>query len=566
MFPEDYFIQKNTLVWMWIAEGFVEEKQGVSSFEIGDGYFNELVNRSMIQQAEGDFLDVAACGCQVHDMVLDLIRSISSEENFVTILGNNNELGDRVRRLSLQNNRTAKAHMEMQLVRSFISWMSAVDKGISPSSFKLLRVLSLHYAYSTDEHYQQLPLRNLLHLRYLMLRVPNIVLPAEEIGSLMFLQTLDVYGYGLLIYEEVAASIGLLTKLLCLRFRDQINTLPDGIGKLAFLEELHIECSIKEVESWRRFVNEVSGLKKLRVLSLYIHYWSMDRMGEVKNGDVVLQLLRNLQKLEILSLRTSSAPTYADAAAWEAAGFLLPRRLRELCLKWIVFSRFPSLCINPSRLPHLCHLNLRVDAMDEQDLRILGKLPQLSFLYLVVQNSIAEVDCNNNTTTDDDGCCLFRKLRSFTIWYYEGVRFLLPSQEASGSRVLFSMHSVRASMQYGSEREDTTICKAAAGLTPTLMPSAQELWFTLYVQEVIKDGNHDSDRVSLALEYFASLQNIDVDIYYDGASSAAEVEQVEAALRRAADAHPNRPRLELNRCNTSALSDSDSNQHSDCSE
>jgi disease resistance protein RPM1 len=121
-------------------------------------------------------------------------------------------------------------------------------------------------------------------------------------------------------------------------------------------------------------------------------------------------------------------------------------------------------------------------------------------------------------------------------------------------------------MQYGSEREDTTICKAAAGLTPTLMPSAQELWFTLYVQEVIKDGNHDSDRVSLALEYFASLQNIDVDIYYDGASSAAEVEQVEAALRRAADAHPNRPRLELNRCNTSALSDSDSNQHSDCSE
>jgi disease resistance protein RPM1 len=204
--------------------------------------------------------------------------------------------------------------------------------------------------------------------------------------------------------------------------------------------------------------------------------------------------------------------------------------------------------------------------MDEQDLRILGKLPQLRFLELVVQNSIAEVDCNNKTTTDDDGCCLFPKMRSFTIWYYEGVRFLLPSQEASGSSVSFCMPSVRASMQYGSEREDTTICKAAAGPTPTLMPSAQKLLFTLYAQEFIKDGNHDNDRVSLALEYFASLQNIDVDIYYDGASSATEVKQVEAALRRAADAHPNRPRLELNRWNTSALSDSDSDQHSDCSE
>jgi disease resistance protein RPM1 len=541
MFPEDYFIQKNTLVWMWIAEGFVEEKQGMSSFEIGEGYFNELVNRSMIQLAENDFLDIEECGCQVHDIVLDLIRSISSEENFVTILDNKNELGGRVRRLSLQDDRTVKAHMEMQLVRSFISWLWDVDKGISPSSFKLLRVLSLHgtrYFYSTDEHYQHVPLRNLLHLRYLKLSVPNIVLPVEEMERLKFLQTLDLGGHGLLIYEEVAASIGLLTKLLCLRFRSRINTVPDGIGKLTFLEELCIHCSAKEVEPWRRFVNELCGLKKLRVLNLYITYTSS------WDGDMVLQLLRNLQKLEILSL-TSSLPTFGDAVAWEAEGFLLPRRLRELCLawRWIAFSRFPSLCINPSRLPHLSRLNLRVDAMDEQDLRIIGKLPQLKFLYLAVHNSIAEVDCNNKTTTDDDGCCLFQKLRRCTIWYREGVRFLLPSQEASGSSVSFCMLNVTASMHFGSE---TTVCKAAR-LTPTLMPSAQKLWFKLYVQEFIKDCNHDSDRVSLALEYLASLQNVEVYIYSDGDSSAAEVEQVEAALRRAADAHPNRPTLKLHR-------------------
>jgi disease resistance protein RPM1 len=161
------------------------------------------------------------------------------------------------------------------------------------------------------------------------------------------------------------------------------------------------------------------------------------------------------------------------------------------------------------------------------------------------------VDCNNNTTTDDDGCCLFRKLRSFTIWYYEGVRFLLQSQEDSGSSVLFFMHTVTASMQYGSEREDTTICKAA-GLTPTLIPSAHELWFTVYAQEFIKDGNHDNDCVSLTLDYFASLQNVHVSVNYDDDSSAAEVEQVEAALRRAADAHPNRPILKLERWNPSA--------------
>jgi disease resistance protein RPM1 len=321
---------------------------------------------------------------------------------------------------------------------------------------------------------------------------------------------------------------------------------PDGIGKLVFLEELRIDCSAQEVEPWRRFVNELCGLKKLRVLILYIHYRSWDLMGEVEHDNMVLQLLRNLQTLEILALTTSSSPTDADAAAWDAAGFLLPRRLRELCLRWIAFSRFPSLCINASRLPHLSRLSLHVDAMDEQDLRIIGKLPQLRFLYLAVHNSIAEVDCNNKTTTDDDGCCLFQKLRSFSIWHREGVRFLLPSQEDSDSSVLFFMHSVRANMILGSQREDTVRNKAA-GLSPTLMPSAQELWFWVYAQEFIKDGNHNNDCISLALDYFGLLQNVHVKICRDGASSAAEVEQVEAALRCAVDGHPNRPTLQVTR-------------------
>jgi disease resistance protein RPM1 len=383
-------------------------------------------------------------------------------------------------------------------------------------------------------------------------------------GSLKFLQTLDLGGHGLLIYEEVAASIGLLTNLLCLRFRGQVNTVPDGIGKLAFLEELRIDCNAQEVEPWRRFVNEVCSLKKLRVLSLYMNYRSWDPMVEVEHDDMVLQLQRNLQKLEILLLTTSSFPKYADGAAWEAAGFLLPRRLRELCLEWIVFSRFPQFCINPSRLPHLSHLTLEVDAVDEQDLRILGKLPQLSFLFLVV-HSIAEVDCNNNTTTDntttdDDAGCLFQKLRSCTIRYCDGVRFLLPSQEDSGSSVSFFMHLVRASMILGSQRDDTARNKAA-GLSPTLlMPGVQDLEFGVYVQEFIKDGNHHGYYVSLTLDYFASLQSVRVHIYDDGASSAAEVDQVEAALCRVADAHPNRPRLELKRWTQH------SNQHSDCSE
>lgn len=54
IFPEDYLIEKDVLIWMWIAEGFVvsRNKPGVMLFDIGEGFFNDLINRSLIQPVE----------------------------------------------------------------------------------------------------------------------------------------------------------------------------------------------------------------------------------------------------------------------------------------------------------------------------------------------------------------------------------------------------------------------------------------------------------------------------------------------------------------------------------
>jgi hypothetical protein len=86
VFPEDYEISMDRLIWMWIADGFIQcENQGESLFDLGESYFSELVNRSIIQPSYQGY-SVMIEHCRVHDMVHDLICSLANKENFVTVL------------------------------------------------------------------------------------------------------------------------------------------------------------------------------------------------------------------------------------------------------------------------------------------------------------------------------------------------------------------------------------------------------------------------------------------------------------------------------------------------
>ncbi|TVU34622.1 hypothetical protein EJB05_16461, partial [Eragrostis curvula] len=81
MYPEDHDIDRNDLVMQWIAEGFVSELGGRGAIEVAGSYFNELVNRSLILRLSDD-TPWKSIHYKVHDMVLNLILFISTEENF----------------------------------------------------------------------------------------------------------------------------------------------------------------------------------------------------------------------------------------------------------------------------------------------------------------------------------------------------------------------------------------------------------------------------------------------------------------------------------------------------
>jgi hypothetical protein len=210
IFPEDFEIEKDRLIWLWIAEGFIQhEKQTKKSlFEIGESYLKELMNRSMVQP-ERHGMDIIYY-CHIHDMVLDLIRSVSSEENFVTILSNMDQTppSTMVRRLSLQDGKTGCGMTQdprsMPLVRSSIAFPSALDQMPALQSFKVLRVLGLQYC-DLSQDYSHKSLGCLFHLRYLSLKCTKIDQVPEAVGNLQFLEILDVANicYGLHVWQAI---------------------------------------------------------------------------------------------------------------------------------------------------------------------------------------------------------------------------------------------------------------------------------------------------------------------------------------------------------------------------
>lgn len=104
IFPEGQKIGRSRLIRRWMAEGFIADQQGKSIVDTAEYCIDELINRNMIEPLEIDCSGKPRT-CRVHDMMHDLIVSLSIQENFVSILGDDGKMTpstNKIRRLSLQ--------------------------------------------------------------------------------------------------------------------------------------------------------------------------------------------------------------------------------------------------------------------------------------------------------------------------------------------------------------------------------------------------------------------------------------------------------------------------------
>ncbi|XP_015697659.2 disease resistance protein Pik-2-like, partial [Oryza brachyantha] len=455
IFREDYEINKSLLIWKWIAEGLIHDEQDIGLFELGEGYLNELIIRGMILQpveAHGTGYEI---GCRVHDMVLDLVRSLSSEENFVTLLSSDEDhqnlsLTD-ANRIALQSRTVEKYHpqlayVDMGQMRSFVAILSNIP--VIPPSFQVLRVLALEdckfiegYTSNGLEH-----LGKLLHLRYLGLtRTHGFHRLPEEIGQdLKFLQTLDLYETDL---EEVPFNVGLMTQLLCLRV-DVGTRVPTGlITNLTSLQELWIYPTMKGYTIGSQFVKDLGKLRELRVLKTWILGW--DQSMEI----ALVESLHNFHKIQHLEL--SGESYLGKGVTWEA-GFPSSVHLRYLSLACMQLTRLPA-WMNSSLLPNLSHLVVNVQFMQEQDMETLGRMPELRSLELQ--------SCNKRVVNIKNSCG--------HIGYFQKLRSLI---------------SYSILILFGLDRSGVGID------APATMPNLEYLQFTVHVR-FLKDANHGFDKI-----------------------------------------------------------------------
>lgn len=462
--------------------------------QTGDNYFNDLINRSLIQPIDIMY-DGMARACRLHDMVLDLIISLSTEQNFVTVVeGEGEEVykcsANKIRRLSLlssflEDDVLQEIMNKCSQVRSLIRFHVAHKEAPHLPIFHSLRVLVLRCRCENlglgNHHIKSIG--SSLQLKYLEIGCPSITELPEEIGDLQYLQTLDIHGSKI---DRLPPTIGHLKNLVRLLVDFNIE-LPDEIGSLQSLRMLSHAYSNDSLN----FLEQLRRLTNLRVLHIRLHGSSeLDDHGMQKYQEALELSLTVLGKHALQSLEIDtddySTSRLMDLLCCNATS------LRKLCNQSYL-SRLPK---GMQCLVNLAHLEICVTCIKQEDFCILGAIPTLLYAML----TSLEVPTERLSIRRQQFCCL--------------KEFVFRSCGEGGLRMVAEQEA---------------------------MPELRSLRLNFRAKETESKTSFEFNFVHLAnLEHITAT----IDCHM---ATRSRVEGAEAAIRNTANTHPGHPTLQIER-------------------
>ncbi|KAH9750801.1 hypothetical protein KPL71_014018 [Citrus sinensis] len=442
VFPKDYNIEKDKLITLWMAQGYLSAEEDEEMETVGEEYFGILASRSFFQEFKKSY-DNRIIECKMHDMVHDFARFVSQNECFSMAINGSeepnatNSLDEKVRHLMLIFSIEASLPVStcrVKRIRSLLINDSRSDHSLLNGEIleELFRELTSLRALDFCKSYNaswsstlEIPrnIEKLVHLRYLNLSYQGIKKLPETLCELYNLEKLDIsYCYKL---EELPEGIGKLINMKHLRNRgtSSLRYMPVGIGRLTGLRtlgEFHVSAG-----------GGVDGRKACRLESLknleHLQVCGICRLGDVSDvGEAKRLELDKKKYLFSLTLEFDKTERGGERRKNEDDQLLLEALRPPLDLKELEIRYYRGNTVFPSWMASLTNLkSLHLHRCENcEQLPPLGKLPSLENLYIWRMESVKRVgdeflgieSDHHDSSSSSSVTIAFPKLKSLTIY------------------------------------------------------------------------------------------------------------------------------------------------------
>nr|UBY07420.1 NBS-LRR disease resistance protein [Dasypyrum villosum] len=380
VFPKDYEMQKDMLIQLWMANGFIQEEGTMDLTQKGEFIFHELIWRSFLQDIKVVGSSRETIVCKMHDLMHELGRDVSNECATIEELIEQKELGKNVCHLQTSK----RSRIEFDQISGLFDGKTSVRTMLAPFlvlDFKQLPHPSLRALDSHIWFVTSFKAENAKHLRYLDLSRSHFHDTfLDSICLLYNLQTLRLNNCNRLqrLPEEMTRSLRKLIHLYLFGC-SHLERMPRNIGQLknlrtltTFVVDTRDGCGIEELEDLQHLRNrlELYNLRKIRSikhakeanlqqkqnLSELLFCWGLSEydkpQDEACNEEEVFQHLEPHSKIKKIELYGYGGPA-------------IPRWMRDpqmfQCLRKLVIANLtrckniPVVWLSPS----LEFLNLR---------------------------------------------------------------------------------------------------------------------------------------------------------------------------------------------------------------
>ncbi|XP_045812733.1 putative disease resistance protein RGA1 isoform X3 [Trifolium pratense] len=290
LFPKDHIINKQYLIELWMANGFISSNVMVEAEDIGNEVCNELHWRSFFQDIVRDeFGKITAF--KMHDLVHDLAQSVAEEVCCITNDDGVPNMCKRILHLSIYRNKSFEEvdNIRLRGIKSLKTCVTQFTDQVPPHILKsnLLRVLEFQ-----RRNVLSSSIGHLKCLRYLNLSNGKFRTLPKSFCRLFHLQILKLNSC--IFLQELPDNLTHLKALkhLYLRFCFSLSRLPPDIRKLTSLRTLSMYP-----------VGKKSGflLAELGQLNLKgdLHITHMERVKSVLHAREANMLSKHLNQLQL---------------------------------------------------------------------------------------------------------------------------------------------------------------------------------------------------------------------------------------------------------------------------